>query len=237
MQKSISWKKVFTALALAAAASASIAQGAWPTGPVTVVVPFPAGGSVDAAARFVLPRLAERLQQPVVIENMPGAAGTIGTQRVVRAKPEAVSRVVTSDALLLSRAAYHLGNRHMAVQILEGELRYHHDYVLDDMLRQLGLTPTLDELPFEPESGAYGSGHSFASHPHYHSHEHGRDHSHAHSHEQADGHSHAELTHPCVQQQPKMRPPGDLRVTGVSPHRTGVIHTNWNDDDSAGSNQ
>ncbi|MFT3719159.1 Bug family tripartite tricarboxylate transporter substrate binding protein [Pseudorhodoferax sp.] len=78
--------------ALAGTAAASIAQGpqagAWPAGPVTVVVPFPAGGSVDAAARIVLQRLAERLGQPVVVDNVPGAAGTIGTQRVVRAKPD-----------------------------------------------------------------------------------------------------------------------------------------------------
>lgn len=160
-----------------------------------------------------------------------------GSVVVVRAKPEAVSRVVTSDLLLLSRAAYHLGNRHMAVQILPGELRYHHDYVLDDMLRQLGLEPTLDELPFEPESGAYGSGHSFASHPHYDSHGHAHPHAHSHDH---GGHAHShgpDLTHPNVQQQPKVRLPGDLRVAGASPHRTGVIHTNWDEDESSGSNQ
>lgn len=158
---------------------------------------------------------------------------------VVRAKPEAVSRVVTSDVLLLSRAAYHLGNRHMAVQILPGELRYHHDYVIDDMLRQLGLDPTLDELPFEPESGAYGSGHSFASHPHYHSHGHG-DHSHDHGHHSHGHGDHSptfELSHPNVQQQPKVRLPGERRVTGSSPHRAGVIHTNWDDQDPSGSNQ
>lgn len=157
-----------------------------------------------------------------------------GTVVVVRAKPEAVSRVLTSDSLLLSRAAYHLGNRHMAVQLLPGELRYHHDYVLDEMLRQLGLDPTLDELPFEPESGAYGSGHAFASHPHYHSHAH--EHSHDPAHEHSHAHPHGELTHPNVQQQPNVRLPGDLRFS-ASPHRTGVIHANWKDDDASGSGQ
>jgi len=61
---------------------------AWPAKPVTVVVPFGAGGGVDAAARIVLPRLGERLGQQLVIENVPGASGTIGTQRVVRAQPD-----------------------------------------------------------------------------------------------------------------------------------------------------
>jgi len=63
------------------------AQG-WPDKPVTVVVPFGAGGGVDAAARIVLPKLGERLGQQLVIENVPGASGTIGTQRVIRARPD-----------------------------------------------------------------------------------------------------------------------------------------------------
>ena len=64
------------------------AQGGWPDKPITVVVPFGAGGGVDAAARIVMPRLAERLGQQIVIENVPGASGTIGTQKVVRAKAD-----------------------------------------------------------------------------------------------------------------------------------------------------
>ena len=89
MKQPMYWMKAATAALLAAAwATASIAQTSWPSGPVTVVVPFPAGGSVDVAARIVLPRLADRLKQPVVIENTVGAAGTIGTLRVARAKPD-----------------------------------------------------------------------------------------------------------------------------------------------------
>lgn len=89
MKQTMSWMKAAAAALLAAtAASASIAQAPWPSGPVTVVVPFPAGGSVDVAARVVLPRLADKLGQPVVIENTAGAAGTIGTLRAVRAKPD-----------------------------------------------------------------------------------------------------------------------------------------------------
>ena len=88
MQQAKFWMKAALTAALAATAATSIAQAPWPSGPVTVVVPFPAGGSVDVAARIVLPRLAEKLQQPFVIENTAGAAGTIGTQRTVRAKPD-----------------------------------------------------------------------------------------------------------------------------------------------------
>lgn len=67
---------------------ASIAQGAYPSAPITVIVPFAAGGSVDVTARIVLPKLADRLKQAMVIENVPGAAGTIGTLRAIRAKAD-----------------------------------------------------------------------------------------------------------------------------------------------------
>ena len=80
-------KTVLTPWLLAALPLAAVAQ-AWPDKPITVVVPFGAGGGVDAAARIVLPKLAERLGQQVVIENVPGASGTIGTQRVVKAKAD-----------------------------------------------------------------------------------------------------------------------------------------------------
>lgn len=76
-----------------AAASVFIFAGAaaaqtYPGKHVTVIVPFAAGGSVDATARLVLPKLSERLKQPVIVENIPGAAGTVGTQRAVSAAPD-----------------------------------------------------------------------------------------------------------------------------------------------------
>lgn len=73
----------------------------------------------------------------------------------VQAAPEALSVVQCQDPLLFARACYHLGNRHIALQILPGELRYLADHVLDQMLAGLGLTVTHQTLPFEPEAGAY----------------------------------------------------------------------------------
>lgn len=73
----------------------------------------------------------------------------------VEAAPEPVSTVSSNDAQALLRAAYHLGNRHVWVQIGSGWLRYLSDHVLDDMLRGLGLHQTTEEAPFEPEGGAY----------------------------------------------------------------------------------
>jgi tripartite-type tricarboxylate transporter receptor subunit TctC len=73
------------ALVLLAAATTASAQGPLCSGrPVTVVVPFAAGGGVDATARLVVPKLADTLKQPMVIENVAGASGTIGSQRVAR---------------------------------------------------------------------------------------------------------------------------------------------------------
>ena len=81
--------------------------------------------------------------------------------RVVRvaAAPEKVMHATCADQFELTRAAYHLGNRHVPVEIGDGYLRIAADHVLGDML--LGLDAKVRELeaPFEPESGAYGGGH------------------------------------------------------------------------------
>ena len=77
----------------------------------------------------------------------------------VRAKPESVITARAPDRLTLLRAAYHLGNRHVPVEVGEDYLRLGPDSVLADMLIQLGLTLTEEVTPFQPEAGAYG-GHS-----------------------------------------------------------------------------
>ena len=85
----------------------------------------------------------------------------------IRAADEAVSSVRVDDARLLARACYHLGNRHVALQIGDGFIRYQHDHVLDDMVRGLGLTVVVEQAPFEPEPGAYDSAaHAHAQHEH-----------------------------------------------------------------------
>jgi urease accessory protein len=98
-----------------------------------------------------------------------------GDGRVVQviAAPEGLSVVATDDPQQLARAAYHLGNRHVALQVRPGMLCFVHDHVLDDMLRGLGLTVRFELLPFDPEGGAYGRHESAASHakqPHEHGH-------------------------------------------------------------------
>lgn len=61
------------------------AQKQWPSKPLRIVVPFPAGGATDVFARMVAPHLSERIGQPVIVENRLGANGTIGTESVARA--------------------------------------------------------------------------------------------------------------------------------------------------------
>ncbi len=73
----------------------------------------------------------------------------------IQAAAESVSVMRSDDALQFAKACYHLGNRHVPLQILAGELRYTHDHVLDHMLQGLHLTVTQEMLPFEPEAGAY----------------------------------------------------------------------------------
>jgi len=77
----------------------------------------------------------------------------------INAAPEELSVVKCAEPLLFARACYHLGNRHIALQILPDELRYLADHVLDQMLVGLGLIVEHHTLPFEPEAGAYHGGH------------------------------------------------------------------------------
>ena len=91
--------------------------------------------------------------------------------RIVAA-PENVSTARHTDLLQLARASYHLGNRHVALQVGDGWLRYQHDHVLDDMVRGLGLDVIQQSAAFEPEGGAYGDHtHTHSNHDHSH-HEH-----------------------------------------------------------------
>jgi urease accessory protein len=75
----------------------------------------------------------------------------------VIAQPEDVLHVACADATALARAAYHLGNRHVPVQVGDGFLRIAADHVLAEMLKGLGATLTPMHAPFEPEAGAYGA--------------------------------------------------------------------------------
>lgn len=116
--------------------------------------------------------------------------GEGGVVIAVRAAPESLSVASTTDAHLLLRAAYHLGNRHVPVQLGEGFVAYAHDHVLDGMVQGLGLTVTTRHAPFEPEAGAFAHEHDQTSeHEHDHGHDHENGHGHGHEHDHDHDHS------------------------------------------------
>lgn len=111
----------------------------------------------------------------------------------VGAQPEQVLHITCASAEDLARAAYHLGNRHVPVEVGEGYLRIAADHVLQGMLDKLGAQCEAIEAPFEPEAGAYGAG---GMHPHADEHGHGgRIHEYgepAHVHGPGCGHDHGQ---------------------------------------------
>ena len=109
------------------------------------------------------------LERGTVLRHGDLLRATNGQVVEVRAASETVSIVSESNAHLLLRACYHLGNRHVPLQIGDGWLRYLKDHVLDDMVRSLGLSVEYQEAPFEPEAGAYQNN---DRHQHTHSHGH-----------------------------------------------------------------
>jgi tripartite-type tricarboxylate transporter receptor subunit TctC len=103
-------KKLFGAILLVtlAAIPAATAQS-YPSRPVTIIVPFPAGGATDVLARFLADRMRLTLGQPVVIENVTGAAGTIGVGRAVRSPADGYTvQIGTSTTNVMTGALYAL---------------------------------------------------------------------------------------------------------------------------------
>jgi tripartite-type tricarboxylate transporter receptor subunit TctC len=83
---------------ISARAQAPAAAGRWPDRPITIVVPWPAGGSTDTTVRVIAPRLAQELGQPVLVENRGGASGTVGHLSVARARPDGYTLLVGTNS-------------------------------------------------------------------------------------------------------------------------------------------
>jgi urease accessory protein len=105
----------------------------------------------------------------------------------VIAAPQAVLVITTcaqhGTPFDLTRAAYHLGNRHVPIELKPDHLKIEPDHVLADMLRAMHLNVTEAQAAFEPEGGAYAQGGHAHGHDHDHGHEHGHAHEHKHGHE------------------------------------------------------
>lgn len=81
-------------------ASAAVAQGSYPNKPIRLVVPYPAGGATDVAARTLQPRLQEELGRPIIVENRPGAGGNIAMSNVAQSAPDGYSLAMTLTGML-----------------------------------------------------------------------------------------------------------------------------------------
>jgi tripartite-type tricarboxylate transporter receptor subunit TctC len=92
--------KRFLALIACTIASIALAQSPYPSKPILMIVPLQAGTAVDVVARLVAARMQESLKQPIVVENQPGAAGQIGTERIVRAAPDGYTIGFVNDSIL-----------------------------------------------------------------------------------------------------------------------------------------
>lgn len=103
-------RRKFLHLAAGAAALPAVSRIAWaqtyPSRPVRIVVGFPAGGGIDIVARLMGQWLSERLSQPVVIENRPGAGGNVGVEAVVRAPPDGYTLLLANSANAISATLY-----------------------------------------------------------------------------------------------------------------------------------
>ncbi len=93
-------RSLLAGLALCALAPAAMAQASWPNKPVTLVVPFSAGGSTDVVARLLGQKLGEMWHVQVVVDNRAGAGGNIGTALVANAKPDGYTLLMASGSIL-----------------------------------------------------------------------------------------------------------------------------------------
>src|SRR5438309_6563930 len=95
---------VTTALLLAAVASGQAQQ--WPTRPIRVISPYPAGSASDTVSRVVLDEVSRLIGQPVVIEMRPGAGGSIGFASVARSDPDGYTLVTSSSSMATERVLH-----------------------------------------------------------------------------------------------------------------------------------
>ncbi|MEY3486203.1 MAG: Urease accessory protein UreE [Pseudomonadota bacterium] len=140
--------------------------------------------ATDSAGR----QLGVFLPRGVVVRGGDVLVAEDGSLVRVVAAPQDVLRITActehGSPFDLTRAAYHLGNRHVPIELQPDHLKIEPDHVLADMLRAMHMTVMAVSEPFEPESGAYGDHGAHAHGGHSHG-EHGHDHAHSHDHKAA----------------------------------------------------
>jgi urease accessory protein len=155
--------------------------------PLRLVLPFEQRQKARQRARITAGfEVGIQLPRGTVLRGGDRLRAADGTVLEVVAAREPVSTVWSRDLRRLALVAYHLGNRHVALEIGTGWVRYLADHVLDAMVAQLGLAVIHHDEPFEPEAGAYGN----HEHEHGGPSRHGHTHAHEHDHEHGPPHEH-----------------------------------------------
>src|SRR5882762_7289957 len=101
-----SLRQIVGSVAMACLATGVLAQTAYPTKPVKIVVPYSAGGPADIYARFIADRLQKTLGQPFVIENRPGAGAIIGTDAVAKSSPDGYTLLMMSNTHTVNESLF-----------------------------------------------------------------------------------------------------------------------------------
>ena len=99
-------RRIVLAAAASLVAGSAMAQAAWPSKPITLIVPFPPGGPTDVVTRIVGKELSERLGQPIIVENKAGASGSIAALQVKRASPDGYTLMMLATPTLFAPLFY-----------------------------------------------------------------------------------------------------------------------------------
>lgn len=99
-------RRLMIVVAATLALAPSLHASGYPDKPIRLVVPWPAGGSSDAAARLVARHLQERLKQPIIVDNKAGASGNIGTEAVAKAAPDGYTLLLSSGPFSINPSLY-----------------------------------------------------------------------------------------------------------------------------------
>ncbi len=116
------------------------------------------------------------LEETTILQDGDGLKLDDGTWLRVAAAGEEVCDISCRTAQDLARLAWHLGNRHLPVQIIPGALRIRDDHVIVEMVRAMGAQVRRHLAPFTPEGGAYARGQAAHDHDHHHDHDHSHHH-------------------------------------------------------------
>lgn len=150
----------FTAFTLSISSIASDNKTSWPTKPIDFINPFPAGGPTDEVSRYFAKKLSDALGQPVVVQNVPGAGGTIGTQRLAAAPKDgytiglAHTGTLSISPLLYSKPGY---DPLKDVTPIARLMEYDNILIVNSKSRFQSLQELIDAAKKDPGSITYGS--------------------------------------------------------------------------------